>query len=317
MTYNGKQNRAVSVMPKQIGKSLQKAQNGRNRIRRLPKLSNASEITTGARNSCEWALIKGDAAQSLKTLPDESVDCTVTSPPYYWQRDYRVKRQIGHEKTIEAYIGALVTTFREVKRVLKRRGLLFLVMGDTYYSGKGQPQGWDPKHRSRAVSRKKYRAVDRPGFGLPKKTLIGIPWRLALALINDGWILRSAVTWKKPKPLAEPNAHDRPWRSAEHVFIFARTGRHYFKRSGLSGEEDVWQIQAPSQNGWKHAAPFPEALVERCLDCGCPARGIVLDPFAGSGTTIKVAISTGRPAVGIDLKPSYIRMAKRRVNHAR
>jgi hypothetical protein len=200
MTYNGKQNRAVSVMPKQIGKSLQKAQNGRNRIRRLPKLSNASEITTGARNSCEWALIKGDAAQSLKTLPDESVDCTVTSPPYYWQRDYRVKRQIGHEKTIEAYIGALVTTFREVKRVLKRRGLLFLVMGDTYYSGKGQPQGWDPKHRSRAVSRKKYRAVDRPGFGLPKKTLIGIPWRLALALINDGWILRSAVTWKKPKP---------------------------------------------------------------------------------------------------------------------
>jgi DNA modification methylase len=307
----------MNVMPEQIAKLRRKNQNRRKRVRRLPKLSDCADVATGYRNECEWALIRGDAAQSLRVLPNESIDCTVTSPPYYWQRDYGVKGQIGHEQTVDAYLRTLVVTFREVKRVLKRRGLLFLVMGDTYYSGKGQPQGWDPKHRSRAVSRKKYRAVDRPGFGLPKKTLIGIPWRLALALIDDGWILRSAVTWNKPKPLAEPNARDRPWRSAEHIFIFARANRYYFKRPGLSGEEDVWHIDAPSQNGWKHAAPFPEALVERCLACGCPARGTVLDPFAGSGTTIKVAISSGRPAIGVDLKPSYIRMAKRRVNHVR
>jgi DNA modification methylase len=288
------------------------------RIRHLPRLQNCSAVSArGSHNNCEWALIKADATVGLKIIPDNSIDCTVTSPPYYWQRDYGVRGQIGHENTVEGYLRALVGTFRQVRRVLKPSGLLFLVMGDTYYSGKGQPQGWDPKHKSRAVSRLKYRAVDRPGFGLPKKTLIGVPWRLALALLKDGWILRSAVTWKKPKPLAEPNARDRPWRSGELVFIFARTGKHYFRRSGLSGEEDIWEIEAPSQNGWKHAAPYPEALVARCLACGCPSRGVVLDPFAGSGTTLKVAVATGRPTVGIDLKGSYIRMAKRRLNSIR
>jgi DNA modification methylase len=290
------------------------SKNSSRKRRRLPKFRDRLEVLVqGTKNNCEWALIKGDAALVLRALPKNSIDCTVTSPPYYWQRDYRVQGQIGHEDTVEGYVQALVATLREVRRVLKQRGLLFLVMGDTYYSGKGQPQGWDPKHRSRAVSRTKYRAVDKPGFGLPKKTLIGVPWRLALALVNDGWILRSAVTWKKPKSLAEPNAHDRPWRGAEVVFIFARTGKYYFRRNGLSGEEDVWEIKAPSQNGWKHVAPFPEALVARCLSCGCPPRGTVLDPFVGSGTTLKVAISSGRPALGIDLKASYIRMAKRRI----
>jgi DNA modification methylase len=317
MTYGATRNNAFSEMSKKPGKSPRRGRSGNGRIRRLPKLPSHSMITIGARNNCEWALITGDASRSLRYLPGECVDCAITSPPYYWQRDYRVKGQLGHEKRIEDYVASLTAVFHEVKRVLKRRGLLFLVMGDTYYSGKGQPQGGDPKHRSRVVSRTKYRAVDRPGFGLPKKTLIGVPWRLALALISEGWVLRSAVTWKKPKSLAEPNAHDRPWRSAEHVFIFAKTGKHYFRRHGLSGEEDVWEIEAPSQNGWKHAAPFPEALVARCLACGCPPRGTVLDPFAGSGTTVKVAVSTGRPAVGIDLKPSYIRMAKRRVNYVR
>ena len=305
-------------MSKKIRSKALRSQVYHRTIRRIPQIAGSSKVfAKGIRAACEWALIKGDAARCLKLLPDDSIHCTITSPPYYWQRDYGVRGQIGHEDTVEAYVKTLVTTFRQVRRVLKPNGLLFLVMGDTYYSGKGQPQGWDPKHRSRAVSRMKYRAVDRPGFGLPKKTLIGVPWRLALALVSDGWILRSAVTWKKSKPLAEPNARDRPWRGAELVFIFARTGRHYFKRNGLSGEEDVWEIDAPSQNGWKHAAPFPEALVERCLSCGCSSRGVVLDPFAGSGTTLKVAIATGRAAIGIDLKESYIRMAKRRVNSIR
>jgi DNA modification methylase len=305
-------------MPTETRNLSRRSQNGRKRIKRLPKFQvPTNNVAAGINKDCEWALIKGDAAKILKSLPDGVVDCVVTSPPYYWQRDYRVRGQIGHEETVEAYVNALVATFREVRRALKPHGVMFLVMGDTYYSGKGQPQGWDPKHRSRAVSRNKYRAVDRPGFGLPKKSLIGVPWRVALALVGDGWILRSAVTWKKPKPLAEPNALDRPWRGAELIFIFARSGRYYFRRDGLSGEEDVWEIGAPSQNGWKHAAPFPETLVERCLACGCPTSGIVLDPFVGSGTTLKVAISTGRPPIGIDLNPAYIRMAKRRVRSIR
>jgi DNA modification methylase len=289
--------------------------NSRHNIQRLPEFRDASAIfETGTHNGCEWALLKGDAKQALTTLDDASVDCVITSPPYFWQRDYEVDGQIGHEESVDAYVAALLATFQEMRRAIKSTGLVFLVMGDTYYSGKGKPKGWDPKHRSRSVSRNKYRAVDRPGFGLPKKTLIGIPWRLALAMIDNGWILRSAVTWKRPRPLAEANARDRPWRSAEFVFIFSTSGKYYFKRDGLSGEEDVWEIDAPSQNGWRHAAPFPEALVTRCLGCGCPRAGLVLDPFVGSGTTLKVAIAAGRMAIGIDLNETYLEVAKRRIN---
>jgi DNA modification methylase len=283
--------------------------------RQLPEFRDGSAIfETGVHNGCEWALLKGDARQALITVVDASVDCVITSPPYFWQRDYEVEGQIGHEDTVHSYLATLLTTFHEMRRTMKPTGVVFLVIGDTYYSGKGRPKGWDPKHKSRSVSRNKYRAVDRPGFGLPKKTLIGIPWRLALAMIDDGWILRSAVTWKRPRPLAEATARDRPWRSSDYVFIFSLSGRYYFNRSGLGGEEDVWEIDAPSQNGWTHAAPFPEALVARCLGCGCPETGLVLDPFVGSGTTLKVAVASGRTAIGIDLNETYLAMAKRRIN---
>lgn len=293
-------------------------QKERDKTLRLPQLHHElARFATGIKNGCEWALIKGNSAVALQSFPDGCVDCVVTSPPYFWQRDYGVEGQIGHEDTVEAYVGTLLKTFQQVRRVMKPSGLLFLIMGDTYYSGKGKPKGWDPKHKSRSVSRMKYRAVDRPGFGLSKKTLIGIPWRVALRMIDHGWILRSAVTWKRPRPLAEPSARDRPWRSAELVFIFARTGKYYFEREGLSGEEDVWEMDAPSQNGWKHAAPFPKALVARCLACGCPIRGVVLDPFTGSGTTIKVALSAGLPAIGIDLSEEYLHMARRRLHSVR
>src|ERR1044071_4829599 len=132
----------------------------------------------GSKNGFSWTLINADAVNGVQSLSDNSVDCVVTSPPYYWQRDYGVSGQIGQEDTLEAYIQALTKIFTEVHRVLKKTGTMFLVLGDTYYSGKGQPQGWDPKHKARAISRIKYRAVDRPGFGLPKKSLIGVPWRV-------------------------------------------------------------------------------------------------------------------------------------------
>jgi DNA modification methylase len=270
-------------------------------------------VKKGLKNGFSWTLINADAGKGVQSLSDNSVDCVVTSPPYYWQRDYGVSGQIGQEDTLEAYVRALTQVFTEVHRVLKKNGTAFLVLGDTYYSGKGQPQGWDPKHKARAISRIKYRAVDRPGFGLPKKSLIGIPWRVALSLQKEGWILRSVVTWKKPTPLAEPNARDRPWRGTESIFVLAKSGRHYFNRKGLEGDEDVWEIAAPSQNGWRHAAPFPEALALRCMACGCPKKGIVLDPFVGSGTTIAVANKTGRHGIGIDLNPKYIRLAVNRL----
>lgn len=268
----------------------------------------------GTKGGKPWALLQGDALAVLRKLPDAIVDCSVTSPPYYWQRDYDVEGQLGQEDTVDDYVMAMQQVFSEVRRILKPKGLLFLNLGDTYYSGKGQPMGGDPKQVWRDVSRKKYRAVDRPGLGFPKKSLIGIPWRVALALQSDGWIVRSAVRWHKPKGLAEPSATDRPWNASETVFILAKSKKYHFDRKGLEGEEDIWSIAArPSKKEYRHAAPFPESLVERCLACGCRTGGIVLDPFVGSGTAAKVALQRGSPAIGIDLNPRYLDIAAARV----
>jgi DNA modification methylase len=283
----------------------------------LPKNEFFKKLTSahaGVRSRVPWVLIRGDAKNCLQQLPDALVDCVVTSPPYYWQRDYDVDGQSGQEDTIDAYVENLRFVFREVRRILKPRGLLFLNLGDTYYSGKGRPRGGDQKQAWRNVAREKYRAVDRPGLGLPHKSLIGIPWRVALALQADGWIIRSAVRWHKPKGLAEPSAMDRPWGASETVFIMAKSRDYYFNRKGLQGEEDVWTIVArQSKKEYRHAAPFPEALVERCLACGCRRNGLVLDPYVGSGTTAKVALDRGSAAIGIDLNAKYLKIAAARI----
>jgi excisionase family DNA binding protein len=252
-----------------------------------------------------WVVLNGQVSEALVHVPTASVDCVVTSPPYYWQRDYEVDGQIGHEATIDGYVGAIVDVFRGVQRVLSDDGTLFLNLGDTYYSAKGKPHGRDDKHSGRQMMRRHLRAVDGPGLGLPRKSLIGIPWRVAIAMQTDGWTLRSSVIWERPASLPEPTAHDRPWRSYEHVFIFSKGPRYYFNRKGLAGEEDVWRMVARPENPGAHFAPYPRALVERCLDVGCKPGGTVLDPFVGSGTTMLCALDRKSPAFGIDLKAEY------------
>jgi DNA modification methylase len=267
-----------------------------------------------AQGKVPWLISNDNALAGVSRLPAGFVDCTVTSPPYYWQRDYGVEGQTGHEETLEAYVEALVSVFRQVRRVLKPSGTVFLVLGDTYYSGKGQPKGGDPKQAWRGVSRQKYRPVDRPGFGYPKKSLLGVPWRVALALQADGWIIRSAVVWRKPKALAEPSVRDRPWTTTETIFVLTKTGRYHFDRAALRGQEDVWEIPATSAaRRYKHAAPFPEALVERCLAAGCPKRGVVLDPYVGSGTTLVAAAKRKLPSIGFELNPRYWTLARQRL----
>ena len=254
---------------------------------------------------CPWTVLTGDVASALRQIETASVDCVVTSPPYYWQRDYEVSGQIGHERTIGGYVAALVGAFGELRRTLKPAGTFFLNLGDTYYSAKGRPHGRDDKHNGRQMMRRHLRAVDGPGLGLPRKSLIGIPWRVALALQDDGWTLRSSIIWQRPASLPEPTAHDRPWRTFEHVFLFSKSPRYWFHRPGLVGEEDVWKIVARPDNPGAHFAPYPIELVQRCLDCGCPNGGVVLDPFVGSGTTMIAALARGSSAIGVDLKPEY------------
>lgn len=267
--------------------------------------SEAGPYAAGKLGAATWDVFQGNAPEVLRRLPSSSVNTVVTSPAYYWQRDYDVEGQFGQETSIDGYVDNLVTTFAALKRVLADDGTLWLNLGDTYYSAKGRPHGTDGKHRKRRMAQ--LRAVDGPGLGLPRKSLIGIPWRVALALQQDGWVLRAPVVWQRKTAVPEPTARDRPWRQYEFVFLFSKSARYYFDRSGLAGEEDVWRIEpdrAATARG-VHYAPYPQALVRRCLEAGCPPGGVALDPFVGGGTTMYVAQETNRSSVGIDLSPAF------------
>lgn len=252
-----------------------------------------------------WTLIQGDCREQAALLEPNSIDCVVTSPPYYWQRDYDVDGQIGMEASIQGFVDNIVGAMEGLRDSLKPTGTVFLNLGDTYYNAKGRPHGEDAKHRSRRMS--VLRAVDGPGLGLPRKSLIGIPWRVALAMQDAGWTLRSDIIWMRKSSIPEPTAKDRPWRKFEHVFMFTKAPRYYFDRSALQGEEDVWFIE-PERNSiarGTHYAPYPRSLVERCIAVGCPEDGTVLDPFVGGGTTMSVALEMGRDAVGIELNQTF------------
>lgn len=259
-------------------------------------------------NGACWQLYEGDAIKALRLLGDETIDCVVTSPPYFWLRDYGVSGQIGLEETVEGYVSTISLVMAEIFRVLKPEGTLFLNMGDTYYSGKGRSHGHDSKSKKRRFG---LRLVDKSGgmdVGYQRKSIIGIPWRVAIRLCEQGWVLRSPIVWHRDKCLPE-SVRDRPRRSYEFVFMFAKSRHYYFDRKPLvtqNIDEDVWTIPPRSKNNGKvDTAPFPEELVERCLSIGCPPGGVVLDPFAGSGTTLHVAVKRGCAAVGIELNPDF------------
>lgn len=253
-----------------------------------------------------WQMHTGDASKVLKNIPSESIHCVVTSPPYFWLRDYKVEGQIGKEDTVGEYVEHICDVMNEVYRVLRPDGTVFLNLSDTYYSGKGASVGKDKKNRKRRFG---LRAVDKSGglgIDLQRKTMIGVPWRVATALTMRKWVLRSAIIWINKKRTPE-TVKDRPRQSYEHIFMFAKKRKYYFDRKMLEsyGEEDVWYInERPKLNGID-TAPYPDELVERCVRIGCPIGGTVLDPFAGSGTTLRVATNIGRNAVGIDLNSVF------------
>lgn len=250
-------------------------------------------------------VIHGDSATMLKSLPNNVFNVAVTSPPYYWVRDYGFDGQLGHEESVEAYVGALMKVFDEVKRTLHPEGVFFLNIGDTYYSGNGQPHGSDPKCSSRNFLRRKIRPVDVGGWDIPKKSMIGVPWKVAFAMQNRGWTLRSSIIWNRVNAFVEPTARDRPYRQYEFVFMFSKNRFYSFDRSKLV-EEDVWNIPIERSRRANHNAAFPSELVRRCIEVGSPSGGHVLDPFVGSGTTILTAFKHHRNVVGIDMGYNYI-----------
>lgn len=248
------------------------------------------------------SLLLGDAVTQLRAMPDRSVDCIVTSPPYYSLRDYEVDGQYGLEPTPSEYVSTMSRVFREAKRVLSDDGTLWINLGDTYYSAKGASTGVD---RRQSARRGFARPVDRSGLGFPRKSLLMIPSRVAIALQDDGWTLRSDITWCRPK--AQPEvAADRPSRRTERLYLFAKSVRYHYDRTVPGASTDVWEIgQDRSRDGQGHRATFPLELPARCIQIGCKPGGIVLDPFSGSGTTGDAALRLGHKYVGIDIKADY------------
>lgn len=284
----------------------------------------------------------GHALDVAKTLPPASAQTIVTSPPYFGLRDYGEDRQIGAEQSPAEYVAALVELFGELRRVLADDGTLWLNLGDSYYSGRGASTGVDEKNPAR---RGFARPLDKPGQPWAKpKNLLGIPWRVAFALQDDGWILRSEIIWAKPNPMPEP-VTDRPTSAHEHVFLFAKSKRYYYDaaavvehgtglasgnafhrpeqiRRGGEGStsrwegaetrnrRDVWTVpSAPFAEA--HFAVYPPELIRPCVLAGSRRGDTVLDPFSGSGTTGMVATQEGRRYVGIDLNAEYLDLSLR------
>ena len=284
----------------------------------------------------------GDALTVLRTLPDESVQCCVTSPPYWGLRDYGHRTQIGAEQTVAEYIHSLVLVFREVRRTLRDDGTLWLNIGDSYTSGNRTWRDPDKKNPARGMS---YRAPTPEG--LKPKDLIGVPWRLAFALQADGWYLRADIVWSKPNTMPE-SVKDRPTRAHEYVFLLTKSLRYFYDEKvieelavvGTRGStftkgktaaaglgrvsqlpraeratrhaRSVWTIATQPYKG-AHGAVFPPELPRRCLLAGSKHGDLVLDPFVGSGTTLMVARSLGRDYIGIDLNPESRGLTEQRL----
>lgn len=273
----------------------------------------------------------GDAPSVLRSLPSECVDTVVTSPPYFQQRDYGSKKQIGQEASPAAYVERLVEVFAEIKRTLKPTGSIWIVIGDKYVSGQ----------------------------------LLGMPWRLAIALQDDGWMMRSDCIWHKPNAMPS-SVKTRPTTDHEYIFMFSKNREYYYdadairephvtfsenskmkggrrhfgqrggtpekgKNGGSNNLHDgrwdqafhpkgrnkrtVWSIPL-SKCREAHFAVYPQSLVETCLRASCPSDGTVLDPFSGAGTTAIAARNLDRNFIAIDCVKAYNQLAKKRLSEA-
>lgn len=338
----------------------------------------------------------GDCREVLRTMPDQSVHCCVTSPPYFGLRDYGVAGQIGLEPTPDQFVAEMVAVFREVRRVLRDNGTLWLNLGDSYAaSGRGgnPDDSAHQKQSSNRGSRQFFQegivdagAIGRkwvkPPAGYKQKDLIGIPWLVAFALRADGWYLRQDIIWSKPNPMPE-SVQDRCTKSHEYIFLLSKSRRYHYDADAIAeglaeasvdrlsqptiaqqqgnsrvpgktngsmkavakrskdGDEDsrnpgsrphslsefeaksgreypkrnkrsVWEVTTQPFSE-AHFATFPPALIEPCIKAGCPAGGVVIDPFGGAGTTGMVADRLGRDAILIELNPEYAAIAERRI----
>jgi DNA modification methylase len=261
------------------------------------------------------AILAGDARKLLRSVPDATFQTTITSPPYWSLRDYGIDGQLGVEDSIDEYLAGLVALFDEVRRVTREDGTLWLNIGDSYTSG---GRTWRAPDRKNPV-----RAMDvRPPTpdGLKPKDLVGVPWRLAFALQESGWYLRSDLIWHKPNCQPE-SVKDRPTRAHEYLFLFSKGERYAYDAQAVRGPNGrnlrtVWEVSTKPYRE-AHFATFPLELIEPCAALCTSPGDLILDPFIGSGTTGVAATRAGRRFLGIELNPGYVEIAARRLNGAR
>ena len=342
-----------------------------------------------------FRIFNGDCREVLRQLPDESINCCVTSPPYWGLRDYgtadweggdescehsismptkwndpkrgtqvlrpevanrggdastchlcgatRIDQQIGLEKSPDEFVEEMVSVFREVRRVLREDGTLWLNLGDSYAGNNSRAS-----NGGRAgFGTPRETVTNRIADGLKPKDLVGIPWRVALALQADGWYLRQDIIWHKPNAMPE-SVKDRCTKSHEYIFLLSKSSHYYFdsdsirepavyagdnrgarkdSRRGTSmnhmngatgdykNKRSVWSVPTRPYKG-AHFAAFPPDLIEPCILAGSPKGGLVLDPFGGSGTTVAVSILNDRQGVAIELNREYIPLMEKRINEA-
>ena len=245
----------------------------------------------------------------------------------------REDNQIGLEDSPEEYIQKLVELFREVRRVLRDDGTLWLNLGDSYNNFRSSSGPAQSVHNGKLNGKPEPKSKKRGWDGLKEKDLIGIPWRVALALQADGWYLRQDIIWSKPNPMPE-SVLDRCTKAHEYIFLMSKSPRYYFDHKAIqepvtgpktktsTGEfyetrnkRSVWNV-ATKPYKEAHFATFPPELIEPCILAGAPTGGMVLDPFGGSGTTGMVSEQLGRNATLIELNPEYIKIAENRISHA-
>ncbi|MHC3474644.1 DNA-methyltransferase [Streptomyces sp. 7R007] len=297
-------------------------------------------------------LLLGDALDVLRELPDGSVDCIVTSPPYYGLRDYGMTGQYGLEASPSEYVGTMRAVFGEARRVLADDGTLWLNLGDSYGSAPEQRSRSGIKPRSSRRRDGAPVAAPRDAVRGRRKSLLMIPERVCLALCDDGWILRNKIVWRKTNCMPE-RVEDRFSGRHEAVYLLVSQERYWFDLNPLREKKNdgiTWeQRKAAGAPGWHglaghsavetvpslashplganpgdvwslptarspdaHFAVMPLELARRCITAGCRPGGIVLDPFSGSGTTGDAARNLGRHYVGIDIKPAYHDLAIKR-----
>mgnify|MGYP001238718886 CR=1 FL=1 len=297
-------------------------------------------------------IICGDCLEVLKQIPDESVNCCITSPPYWALRDYEVEGQLGLEPTFDEYLNNLIIIFDEVRRVLRRDGTCWVVIGDTYggsFQGTGGTYELSKKQKSNRGSHSKKDKNIRFKTQGPDKCLLQIPARFAIMMIDRGWLIRNEIIWRKPNVMPS-SVKDRFTIDYEKVYFFTKNKKYWFEQQfeeyaessksrmkyprytdnskGASrqyavvnkdykvnygrNKRCVWDISTKPFKG-PHYATFPPDLIEPMIKAGCPDGGIVLDPFLGSGTTALVAKQLGRDFIGIELNSEYCKMAEERI----